>query len=218
MMEVPQFPLGSVLFPTMTLPLRIFEDRYKQMLRDVLEGDGCFGVVLIERGSEAGGGDVRSSTGVLASLVDVQQDGDFFALLAVGTDRYRVSSWLPDDPYPRAEIELWPDDAPLAANEEAMATQLDGLVERLETCRRRITTMHSSDQQVSDAGEAKVDPPMPPLSSDLSTATMQLSALLPVGPFDHYRLLNCAGSEQRLTLLDEQLGETEALLQMLDEN
>ncbi|MET1002223.1 MAG: LON peptidase substrate-binding domain-containing protein, partial [Acidimicrobiia bacterium] len=50
------FPLGSVLFPHALLPLHVFEPRYRVMMRHCLEGDKEFGVVLIERGSEVGGG------------------------------------------------------------------------------------------------------------------------------------------------------------------
>ncbi|HEX5095168.1 MAG TPA: LON peptidase substrate-binding domain-containing protein, partial [Acidimicrobiia bacterium] len=53
------FPLGTVLFPHALLPLQVFEPRYRVMMRNLLDGEREFGVVLIERGSEVGGGDVR---------------------------------------------------------------------------------------------------------------------------------------------------------------
>ena len=52
--RLPMFPLGSVLFPELGLPLRVFEPRYRQMVVDCLDTDRSFGVVLIERGSEVG--------------------------------------------------------------------------------------------------------------------------------------------------------------------
>jgi len=57
------FPLGTVLLPRAHLPLHIFEERYRALARDCLAGDRSFGVVLIERGQEVGGGDVRFSVG-----------------------------------------------------------------------------------------------------------------------------------------------------------
>src|SRR6202044_2208664 len=54
------FPLSAVLFPHATMPLHVFEPRYRELLRDCLAGDARFGIVLIERGSEGGGGDERS--------------------------------------------------------------------------------------------------------------------------------------------------------------
>ncbi|HEV7759443.1 MAG TPA: LON peptidase substrate-binding domain-containing protein, partial [Acidimicrobiales bacterium] len=100
----PMFPLGTVLVPGMLLPLHVFEPRYRQMLDDCLAGDRTFGVVLIERGSEVGGGDVRTGVGTLARILQAEQAADGrWALMAVGARRIRIDRWLPDDPYPRAE-------------------------------------------------------------------------------------------------------------------
>ena len=106
----PMFPLGSVLTPGMVLPLHVFEPRYRRLVGDCLEGDGEFGVVLIERGSEVGGGDVRSMVGTMAAIADSSAlpDGRW-AVVAVGTRRIAVEQWLDDDPYPRAVVRDWPD-------------------------------------------------------------------------------------------------------------
>jgi Lon protease-like protein len=103
----PMFPLGTVLLPHMVLPLHVFEPRYRQMVADVLAGDGEFGVVLIERGSEVGGGDVRTDVGTAARVVRAEElpDGRY-GLAAVGVRRIRVERWLPDDP----EVVDWPDE------------------------------------------------------------------------------------------------------------
>jgi hypothetical protein len=55
MEEQPMFPLESVLFPGQTLPLRIFEERYKRLVTESLASSGMFGIVLIEKGREVGG-------------------------------------------------------------------------------------------------------------------------------------------------------------------
>ena len=60
------FPLGSVLFPGALLPLHVFEPRYRQLVKDCLAGEPEFGVVLIDRGHEVGGGDVRREVGAVA--------------------------------------------------------------------------------------------------------------------------------------------------------
>lgn len=68
-LELPMFPLGSVLFPHMPLALRLFEERYLTMLAHLLEAeDPAFGVVLIERGRETGGGEHRFRTGTVAEI------------------------------------------------------------------------------------------------------------------------------------------------------
>ncbi len=102
---LPMFPLGTVLFPYALLPLHVFEPRYRVMVRRVMEGDHEFGVVLIERGSEVGGGDVRFDTGTIARVVQAAElpDGRY-ALATVGMSRARVLRWLADDPYPQAEV------------------------------------------------------------------------------------------------------------------
>ena len=70
---MPMFPLGTVLFPYAVLPLHVFEPRYRVMTRRCLDGDREFGVVLIERGSEVGGGDVRFGVGTIARIVQVAE-------------------------------------------------------------------------------------------------------------------------------------------------
>src|SRR5207249_3558867 len=95
----PMFPLGTVLFPHALLPLHVFEPRYRLMTQRVLGDDGEFGVVLIERGSEVGGGDTRFGIGTVARIVRAQElpDGGY-ALATVGIRRVRVTRWLLDDP------------------------------------------------------------------------------------------------------------------------
>ena len=106
MAVMPMFPLGSVLFPHMPLPLRVFEPRYLAMLRDILGEDPAeFGVVLIERGSEVGGGDVRTEVGTVARVGQLDSAGEAVLMIAQGDRRIRITRWLDDDPYPRAEVE-----------------------------------------------------------------------------------------------------------------
>ena len=62
MAVLPMFPLGTVLLPGAVLPLHVFEPRYRQLVQDCLAGEPEFGVVLIERGSEVGGGDQRATS------------------------------------------------------------------------------------------------------------------------------------------------------------
>src|SRR5438445_558196 len=121
------FPLGTVLVPHAHLPLHIFEPRYRALTRDCLAGEGEFGVVLIERGSEVGGGDVRFGVGTVASIVQAVELPDGRWLLdALGTTRIRILRWLPEDPYPQAEVETL-DEGP--AGPEAL--ELREQVERL---------------------------------------------------------------------------------------
>jgi Lon protease-like protein len=104
------FPLGSVLLPHMPLPLRLFEPRYLRMLGDVLEDESlAFGVVLIERGQEVGGGDQRFAVGARARILNIDGAESFVTLDSVGDERFEVVRWYEDDPYPKAEVRPLPD-------------------------------------------------------------------------------------------------------------
>jgi Lon protease-like protein len=105
------FPLEVAMLPGEQLPLRIFEPRYSAMIADCLAGDRTFGVVLIAAGREVGGGDARNDVGALARIAEVsEQGGGRYRLRAEMADRLRVTQWLTDDPYPRAEVLSWPDE------------------------------------------------------------------------------------------------------------
>src|SRR5215467_13827806 len=104
---LPMFPLATVLFPHAELPLHLFEPRYRALAETCLRGDGRFGVVLIERGFEVGGGDQRFAVGTVARIVEAAQTPDGRYLLStVGTERFRVRKWLDDDPFPRADVDV----------------------------------------------------------------------------------------------------------------
>lgn len=105
--EVPVFPLGSALLPGASLPLHIFEPRYRQMLDDVLATEPVFGVVLITRGSEVGGGETRTNVGTIARIVEHRRFDDGRAAVAtIGESTFDVVEWLPDNPYPQALVTL----------------------------------------------------------------------------------------------------------------
>lgn len=107
-MALAMFPLGSALVPGMPLVLRVFEPRYLAMMRDIAESQE-FGVVLIERGQEVGGGDTRFRVGTVARIGSAERSGPVLEVVARGTRRVEVVDWLPDDPYPRADVRAVPD-------------------------------------------------------------------------------------------------------------
>lgn len=110
MQEIPLFPLNTVLFPTMPLPLRIFEDRYKQMLAHCLEEDTSFGVVLIRSGrAEFGPLAEPHAIGCTAQIMQVQPlgDGQSF-VMSMGHERFRILSLKQDKPYLTGQVEMLP--------------------------------------------------------------------------------------------------------------
>ena len=189
------FPLGSVLFPSMILPLHVFEPRYRALVEDCVAGNGEFGVVLIERGSEVGGGDVRTDVGTVAQVLEIERfDDGRCALAAVGTRRFRVDRWLDDDPYPRAEVTDWDDPAP----ERPDLGEVDLLF-------RRALAL------AAELGEAPA-PMDVELAEDAGLATFQMAALAPLGPADRQVLLATEGAETRVRVLAEQLTDVTELL------
>jgi uncharacterized protein len=113
--KLPLFPLGAVLYPGMLLPLHIFEERYRQLVRDLLEGPEPrrFGVIAIRKGRETGIDGVHSlyKTGCTATVrrVDELEDGRYH-LVTVGTQRFRLLALDQTLPYLQGEIELLAED------------------------------------------------------------------------------------------------------------
>ncbi len=140
-LTLPLFPLGTVLFPGLLLPLNIFEERYRQLVRDLQAGPQPrrFAVIAIRKGREAGADGVSAlySTGCTATVRRVTElpDGRY-DLVAVGTDRFRLAALDRSRAYLQGQVELLPeetgDDAAAAAGavRGAFATYLDALAQR----------------------------------------------------------------------------------------
>lgn len=106
-MELSLFPLNTVLFPGATLPLHIFEERYKQMISECLEHKRPFGVVLIRSGAEVGATAEPFDVGATAHISDVERlDADEMNILCTGGQRFRIVKTISDSPYLQAEVEL----------------------------------------------------------------------------------------------------------------
>jgi len=183
------FPLGTVLLPAMPLPLRIFEPRYLKLLGDLMGSENPeFGVVLIERGTEVGGGDQRMQIGTIASVINIGTTEEFYGLESVGTQRFKVTTWLPDDPYPVAVIEFIPD-----------LVWDDGLLEaknQLEVRVRQLLAFASefTNLQFGSAIE---------LSDDPMDSCWQLAGILPIGELDQLDLLSSGSAEELIARTNE---------------
>jgi len=183
------FPLGTVLFPSMVLPLHIFESRYRVLMFDCTRGEvePEFGVVLIERGVEVGGADQRFGIGTIARIVDVGELPDGRWLLnGIGTTRFRVQRWLRDDPYPMAEV-VGLADPPWSRADDADFVTAERLV-------RRALVL------ASELGRPAV-PASVALGELPETAAWQLAAIAPLGQLDRQRLLETSGHGPRLRAL-----------------
>lgn len=191
--EVPMFPLGSVLFPGGLLPLHIFEIRYQQLLNHALETDRQFGVVLISRGSEVGGGEVRTDIGTMAYIDEYQRfDDGRAAVVSRGTSRFQVVDWLDDNPYPRAlvrELEVEPE----GRNDRDL----------LRVARDRFDALVELGQRLGRLESA----PEAEWLSDLDDATWQLAGRSPCTALDQYTILSAPNRAERLERIDHLLTE-----------
>jgi hypothetical protein len=114
--RLPLFPLGSVLFPGMLLPLHIFEDRYKELMRDLLDGPEPrqFGVIAIKKGRETGVEGVSSlfEVGCTATVREAEQnDQGGYEVVTVGTQRFRLEAVDESRSYLQGDVDFLPEDA-----------------------------------------------------------------------------------------------------------
>jgi uncharacterized protein len=187
---MPMFPLSSVLFPYMPLRLRVFEERYLIMLAELLKTeDARFGVVLIERGQEVGGGEQRFGIGTIAEIRQLGAQEGFVGLVAQGGRRFEVTQWLEDAPHPRAEIRELPD--------LEWDARLSDLWDETEQLVRRTLTVAS--EFAENVWPADIE-----LSSAPAAAAWQLAAIAPLNALDQIELL-------RATSFEELLGRVAAL-------
>jgi Lon protease-like protein len=182
---LPMFPLGGVALPGSVVPLRIFEPRYRQLAHDLQRGDGRFGIVLIERGSEVGGGEVRTLVGTRMRVSEATQfDNGEWAIVAVGEERIRVVTWLPDDPYPLALVETPHPGEPPSGEANAIAEA---------AVRRALDLAAQLGYDIPSLDDVLVGDP--------ATRQWQLAAMTPAGAVDRQRILAEDDAERRADVI-----------------
>ena len=204
-MATAMFALQSVLLPGMPLPLHVFEPRYLTMLETVIAGDQQMGVVLIERGREVGGGDVRCDVATMARVVETRRLADGRLLvMALGDRRVRVRGWLPDDPHPWAETEDWPDEPePASTGAPELIYELTGLVTEARSLALRL--------QLGPLAQAEAPGPVD-LGRDLALAAYRAAALAPLGPLDRFEVLSTPTAGERLVVAHRLVTDATELL------
>jgi Lon protease-like protein len=194
--ELAMFPLESALLPNQDLPLRIFEPRYVALARHCVDSGDPFGVVLISRGREVGGGDTRCDVGVLSRITEcVDHGSDRYSLLCRTGERIRVCEWLPDDPYPRATVRLWPD----VPGDPMTHAQLLAVEDRVMALFERIAEARGAQLPDRDVllgyDEAGADDP--------GQRLFALASRVPIGTADRYTVLSASSAADRLVALSE---------------
>lgn len=201
----PMFPLQSALLPGEMLPLRVFEPRYSQMVRDCLTmTDPAFGVVLITHGREVGGGDARSDVGALARITEYVDHGmGQYQLKTVVGERIRVVEWLDDEPYPRAVVEPWPDEPGPAVTPEQIGVVIDKILALFE----RILATRGGQLP---SGALAVEPE---IAEDPSLHLYALAARVPMGQADRYAVLAAPTLAKRVDALTDAIETVTAMVE-----
>lgn len=202
--ELPMFPLSTVLFPGQPIPLNVFEPRYRAMMADI-GPNGEFGICLIERGSEVGGGDVRTSVGTVAQVQLLEPIGDeMFFLFASGQRRFVVEEWLGEVPYPRARVRFLEDDEMPSADILQTAISSVRAVRHLES----EIDMDTSANSVCEFDE------------DPITAAWQCCSFPHMATMDRQSVLQTEHVDDRLRLVAEicceRYGDLQRLIQLND--
>ncbi|SHG63074.1 hypothetical protein SAMN05443575_2420 [Jatrophihabitans endophyticus] len=203
---IPLFPLSHVLLPGMPLPLHIFEQRYRELLRDIAEAPAgpVFGVVALRAGTEAltpvvATGDLPEvePIGTTAEVLEVDTADDGTSdLLSVGSRRFRVLDLLPTGrPYLRARIEYLPEpDGELTAAQETRARELIDVYDAMLV---RLAGRGTGAELPRDANQL----------------SYQLAARLPLPPAEKQALLTDGTTAERLVRVGRLLRREIALLQ-----
>ena len=187
--ELPIFPLGTVLFPGAILPLHIFEDRYKQMMRFATDNGNLFGLsyrsdALIGRETPPEAG----SVGCLAKIQAVMplEEGRM-NVISTGLVRYRIIELHQLTPFVIARVEAFGDD--LEADED-----LDDLFESmLDRCKKFIAAAQALDESVTAIDED--------LPEDPEAFSLIISSALPIDNEAKQSLLEMTSTRSRLTRL-----------------
>ncbi len=205
MPTLPMFPLEVAMLPGEELPLEVFEPRYSALVQTCLAAnDPVFGVVLIAAGREVGGGDTRSDVGVLAHITEyTDMDAGRYRLNCAMGERFRVLEWHPDNPYPQAAVEMWPDEAGPAVDITAIRDIEDRMVALFErTAAARGAQVNAGDI-VAGADE----------SGDIGLWLYALAVRLPMGQADRYAVLTAPTAAERVAAFSEGLDTVIAMVE-----
>ncbi|WP_101950495.1 LON peptidase substrate-binding domain-containing protein [Mycobacterium sp. 3519A] len=205
MLVTPMFPLEVAMLPGEELPLRIFEPRYTAMVSDCLGADDpSFGVVLISAGREVGGGDTRSDVGAMAHITECADFGDGrYRLGCLMAERIRVLEWHPDNPYPRAAVEFWPDQPGPPVDVDAIRDIEDRMVALFE----RIARARGAEVDPRDIVAGADD------SGDTAMWLYALASRVPMGQADRYAVLAAPTVAERVVALRDAVDTVTAMVE-----
>jgi Lon protease-like protein len=193
--ELPLFPLGLVLYPGVMLPLHIFEERYRRLVRELLDqqdGTRVFGVVAIQAGREVGAVGITALHEIVCTAelryAEAYQDGRF-DIIATGVTRFRLLQVQDSAPL-RAQVEL------LAENRSGQAVNLAGRVGRqFLAYRAALMAAQGVDEDGTGPAEDTLQLPEDPAEMAYLVASAMILDLT-----DKQQLLAAATVDDRLRL------------------
>ena len=181
-MELPLFPLQTVLYPGLPIPLHVFEDRYRKMFKRVLDGDRRFGVVAIVKGRDVDAGATYHPVGCVAEVAEVDRHADGrLDVLARGRRRFEIDGVAQAAPYIVAEVRELPE------------TTGEGAEQRTVTAGRLFTRYVTTLLSMASEPAEPVDVPDDPVA-----ASYLVAAGLQVDLADKQRLLTIGSASERL--------------------
>ena len=180
--ELPLFPLQTVLYPGLPIPLHVFEDRYRRMFKRVLDGDWRFGVVAIVKGREVDAGATYHPVGCVAEVAEVDRHADGrLDVVARGRSRFEIDGVAQAAPYIVAEVRELPE-----------ATG-EGAEQRTVKAGRLFASYLSTLLRMANEPVEPIDVPEDPVA-----ASYLIAAGLQVDLADKQRLLTIPSASERL--------------------
>ncbi|MEU8803480.1 LON peptidase substrate-binding domain-containing protein [Spirillospora sp. NPDC048819] len=197
------FPLGTVLFPGLVLPLHLFEDRYRRLIGDLLElpEPRGFGVVGIELGHEVGESAAHrlAEVGCVAELREATRHPDGrYDIVTVGARRFRLKELDRSRPYLQGEVEYLPEEP--GADPAPVAQRV-----------RRLYRLYR--HRLGAAGAGPFDETEPP--DDPVAMSYVIAASLVLDGHDKQRLLECEDAALRLEAERDLLARENRILDVL---
>jgi Lon protease-like protein len=194
--HLPIFPLPLVMLPNELLPLHIFEERYRQMLRDIEQQRNLFGVTLFEPQESFIEKPAVGSVGCVAEIRESEMLPDGRSnILTLGIVRYRSTDYLDTgEPYLIADVEFFEDDAEDPVKLDKLADDVFGLFQRMARAAFRLSGNRGSMPEIQRAS--------PEALSFLITAAFNFEN------DKKYDLLEMTSTTARLTELKEILDKT----------
>lgn len=154
-MRLPLFPLNTVMFPGMVIPLTIFEDRYLLMVRRCLQDRMPFGIVLYHQGPAVSEEATPYTVGTFAHITNVEPLADGrLNIIATGSGRFRVQRFFNDEPYLEAEVEAFP---LMAASEAEVKPLVEYLRPRIASYLEMLSQDDKTNFTTSDMPDDPID-------------------------------------------------------------